>query len=85
MYIPAYKVHEKMETVTLHGRMRYILHPMEDKGKGVQEEAISKGVGLHFLRSFFLGTLKQELLFLLMIYFTAFINIVYVNVNVIGS
>ena len=38
-----------MEAVTLHTRMRFILPPTEDirnsNGKGVQEEAISKGVG----------------------------------------
>ena len=38
-----------METVTVHTRMRFILPPTEDirnsNGKGVQEEAISKGVG----------------------------------------
>ena len=47
MCIPAY-VHEKMETVTLHTRMRIILPPREgirnSSGKGVQEKAISKGV-----------------------------------------
>ena len=35
------------------------------KGKGVQEEAISKGVGWEVF--FFQGHLKQELLFLLMV------------------
>ena len=46
--IPAL-VHEKMEIVTLHTRMWFILPPTEgirnSSGKGVQEEAISKGVG----------------------------------------
>ena len=46
--IPAL-VHEKMAIVTLHTRMRFILPPTEgirnSNGKGVQEEAISKGVG----------------------------------------
>ena len=59
-----------METVTLHTRMRVILPPTEgirnSSGKGVQEEAISKGVGSDS-QGLFLGTLKQELLFLLMI------------------
>ena len=54
-----------------HGRVHFILPPTEDirnsKGKGVQEEAISMGVVLYSLMSFFLETLKQELLFLLMI------------------
>ena len=40
---------EKIETVTLHTRMQFILSPMEgirnSSGKGVQEEAISNGVG----------------------------------------
>ena len=60
-----------METVTLHTRMRFILPPTEgirnSNGKGVQEEAISKGVGSDSQGLFFPGTLKQELLFLLMI------------------
>ena len=38
-----------METVTLHASMQFILPPTEgirnSKGKGVLEEAISKGVG----------------------------------------
>ena len=46
--IPAL-VHEKMEIVTLHTRMLFILPPTEgirnSNGKGVQEEAISKAVG----------------------------------------
>ena len=60
-----------METVTLHTRMRFILSPTEgirnSNGKGVQEEAISKGIGSDSQGLFFPGTLKQELLFLLMI------------------
>ena len=46
--IPAL-VHEKMEIVTLHTRMFFILPPTEgirnSNGQGVQEEAISKAVG----------------------------------------
>ena len=50
-------VHKKMETITLHSRMWFILPPpppppprslegiRNSKGKGVQEEAISKVVG----------------------------------------
>ena len=53
--IPAW-VHEKMETVTLHTRMWFILPPTEgirnSSGKGVQEKAISKGVGSD-LKDFF--------------------------------
>ena len=68
--IPA-QVHEKMETVTLHTRMRFILPPTEgirnSNGKGVQEKAISKWVGSDSQGLFFSGTLKQELLFSLMI------------------
>ena len=60
-----------MEAVTLHTRMQFILPPTEgirnSNGKGVQEEAISKGVGSDSQGLFFPGTLKQELLFLLMI------------------
>ena len=60
-----------METVTLHTRMQFILPPKEgirnSSGKGVQEEAISKGVGSDSQGRLFPGTLKQELLFLLMI------------------
>ena len=41
-----------MEAVTLHTRMRFILPPTEgmrnSNWKGVQEEAISKGVGSDF-------------------------------------
>ena len=59
-----------METVTLHTRMLFVLPPTEgitnSSGKGVQEEAISKGWD-QILKVFFPGTLKQELLFLLMI------------------
>ena len=56
--IPA-QVHEKMETVTLHTRMRFILPPIEgirnSNGKGVQEEVISKGVGSDSQGLFFQG------------------------------
>ena len=46
-------------TVILHTRMRFILPPMEgirnSNGKGVQEEAISKGVGSNSQGLFFQG------------------------------
>ena len=65
------KVHEKMETVTLHIGMRFLLPPTEgirnSNGKGGPREDNFQGGGVRFSRSFFPGTLKQELLFLLMI------------------
>ena len=43
--------------------MRFILPPTEgirnSSGKGVQEEAISKGVGSEILKVFFPGTLNE--------------------------
>ena len=56
--IPVY-VHEKMEPVTLHTRMRVILPPAEgirnSSGKGVQGKAISKGVRSDSQGLFFQG------------------------------
>ena len=52
------KVHKKMETVTLHTRMRFILPPMEgirnSNWKGVQEEARGWGqiLKVFFFREF---------------------------------
>ena len=65
--IPA-QVHEKMETVTLHARMWFMLPPTEDirksNGKGVQEEAISMGVGSDSQGP---GTLKQPFIYFILV------------------
>ena len=67
--IPAW-VHEKMETVTLHTRMWFILPPQKASeipvGRGFKRRQFPRGWD-QISRTFFPGTLKQELLFLLMI------------------
>ena len=54
-----------METVTLHTRMQFILPPTEgirnSNGKGVQEEAISKGWG-QILKVFFSGGFETRII-----------------------
>ena len=63
-----------METVTLHTRMRFILLPKEgirnSNGKGVQEEAISKGVGSDSQGLFFQGLWNKNYCF----YWWSYIN-----------
>ena len=56
-----------METLTLHTRMRFILPPTEgiknSNGKGVQEKAISKGVGSDSQGLFFQGLWNKNYCF----------------------
>ena len=56
-----------METLTLHTRMQFILPPTEgtknSNGKGVQEKAISKGVGSDSQVLFFQGLWNKNYCF----------------------
>ena len=70
--IPAL-VHEKMEIVTLRTRMFIVVYTSSHRRhqkfqwEGGPRGGSFQGGGVRFSRSFFPGTLKQKLLFLLMI------------------
>ena len=73
-----------METVTLHTRMQFILPPTEgirnSNGKGVQEEAISKGWG-QILKVFFSGEFETRIIVFIDVWYSLHVS----NMNVIGS